>query len=1015
MIEFFVKRPVTTIMFVSLLVILGIVSFFNLNLDKQPKVEFPLITISFVYPGASPAEMESLVINKVEDAVSELSEVKKIRSQSYENFGLVLVQFLLSADSNTKFIEVKDKIDALANKFPKGMQKPIVQKFDPFVQPVMEMALTSSSLDEKALYDYADKTLKDRLLAIKDVASVEIIGGQERQINVRLDPMLMKEHYISTEDVLGMMQTQNMNIPSGEIENTLASYNVKFVGEFESMEDIAKVSLITRNGEIVPLSSIATIEDGYKKIEKVARLNGKNALILSVKKSSDSNAVNIGRQIQRKMKDFTASLPTDTSLDIVTDNTKVIIRENINTEMDILIGIVLTVVILFLFTGNVRLTFIASLIIPISIIATFFLMDAFDFTINFLTLLALASALGTLISNAIVIIDSFWLHLKQGKNSFDAAIQGTKEVTSAILAATGTNLVVFLPIAFMKGIIGRFMFSFGMTVVFVTIFSLVVSFILTPMLCCYLLKNAKPTRFVPLRRTVEFLIKKYEKLFHFIFRFPKWTVVAVLIFFVSVRYVTPYISGNFFPRSDEDKFIIKSQTPQGSSLDYTLSLTQRVEEIVRNIPELESYISLVGIKGAENSSVTVHLSSREKRKRKDTEIITSIISKLSQIADLDVSIIRGAQKGFDEGDMTLAIYGNDYDKMIDLSQKMEDKMIATGYFQSISSSYKKPKKELCFLPNTSTLLENGIRDVQVGAALRTALYGDDNNIYKEGGKEYNISVKMNDRYVRGLDDIHQIHLITRNGLLPITSLGRIEKREAVPPIVHEDKQRVIKLDGMLGKSNPSHMKKILEKEFKDLTTEDAWYVFSGADETQRESALEIVKAFFLAVVLTYMLLAALLNSFSYPISIILSVATSFIGVYYTLFFLEESINIASMLGMVMLVGLVVNNSILLVDSTIQKMAALDLKQALWEASKERFQMILMTSLAIVFGVVPQLHAIEETKSSMGAVMMGGMLASILFTFVLTPIVFYYIEKIKRVFSRFFSSKKGGGSQSMDVL
>nr|HRW58744.1 efflux RND transporter permease subunit [Chlamydiales bacterium] len=428
MIKFFVKRPITTIMFISLFVVMGLVSFFNLNVEKMPKVDFPLVTATFVYPGAAPEEMESLVINKVEDALSQLSEVKKIRSQCYENFAYVFVEFLLSADVNTKFIEVKDKVDSLLNTFPANMKKPIVQKFDPFVSPVIDLVLTSDSLNDIQLYDIADNVLKEKLLALKGVASVDVIGGKERQINVKLDPMLMKEHYIALEDVSRMIQAKNLNIPSGEIQNSLSSFNLKFVGEYEDLDQLRNTPLMTRNGEIIPLSAIASIEDGYKKVETVARYNGKTAIALSVKKSSDSNALKVAGEIKAKMKKFQASIPGDATLDIASDDTVFIARENHHTEFDILIGILLTIAILFLFTGNFRLTFIALVTIPLSIISACFLMDSFGFSINFLTLLAIASSIGTLISNTIVVVESFWMHLNKGKNSFDAAVEGTKSV-----------------------------------------------------------------------------------------------------------------------------------------------------------------------------------------------------------------------------------------------------------------------------------------------------------------------------------------------------------------------------------------------------------------------------------------------------------------------------------------------------------------------------------------------------------------------------------------------------------
>jgi len=577
----------------------------------------------------------------------------------------------------------------------------------------------------------------------------------------------------------------------------------------------------------------------------------------------------------------------------------------------------------------------------------------------------------------------------------------------AVLASAGTNLVVFLPIAFMKGMIGKFFYSFGLTVIFVTIFSLLISFTLTPMLCALFMKNYNAQSKAPLTRVVSFLFKVYEKLFKTIFRFPKITVVMVLLTFLSVRYITPYISGDFFPASDEDRVLIELQTPQGSNLDYTSKIAGQVEDKIQKIPELSSCITTIGVHGSENATITMNLSRGDERDRSDIQIIEDLLPSLASIPDADISIIRGRIKGIDKGDMNLNVYGHDYDKMVQLSKEMQEKMEQTGYFRSVSLSYKEPKMEVCFIPNEKALMEAGLREAQVGMALRVAINGDDSNIYKENGDEYNISVRLNDQYIRSFNNLNNIGVITRKGLMPITSLGSIAKKKAMPTIIHENKERVVKLSAFIGKSNPSHIRKVLDESFKDISFEEGQsYAYAGMDETQSEATKEIVKAFLLAVILTYMLLAAILNSFSQPISIILSIVTSFVGVFYALFFLGESINISSMLGMVMLVGLVVNNSILLVDAAIAKQKeGMLLKQALFDATKERFQIILMTSLAVILGVLPQLRSITAIKSSMGAVMVGGMLASILFTFILTPISYYFIEKLKASFARLLKRNK----------
>lgn len=988
-------------MFVSVFVVLGIFSFFNLKLEKQPKIDFPVVTITLVYPGATPNEIETSITKKIEDGLSEISEIKKIRSYSYENMAYIFVEFLLSSDVNTKLIETKDKVDALLSQLPDAMKKPIVAKFNPFQEAVIDFALSSERLNPKELYELADTTLKDKILAIKGVANIEIFGGEKRQINVLLDPMLMREHYVALDDVIATLKMKNKNIPGGVLENGDTSFNLRFMGEFENVHDIENTALLTRNGEMILLKEIAKVEDGVKKTDKIARFNGKNVVGISVKKTSDSNAVDIAKSLHKKMAVLTKVLPKKTLLEIANDTTTVIVKENYNTLLTILEGILLTVAILFLFSGSFRLTLVSSITIPISIVSAFFLMDLSNFSINFLTLLAIATSIGILVANTFVVIESFWKHFVQkGKNAFDAAVDGTKEVAVAVLASTGTHLVVFAPIVFMGGIVGRFMVSFGLTVIYITAFSLAVSFALTPMLCYTILKNDKRTSnklALVVSRFMNFLVRKYETIFQHSFRYAKTFCVLIIFGVFSIKFLTPYISKSFMPDSDRDLITIHVEMPQGTLIENTLAMTKYIEKKVSlKTPEIKSYFSLIGRPGVEKAQIALELVPHEKRKRTDLQIIDELVPFLSTIAEADISLTRGPKMGLENGDITLNIEGADFDQMVSYMQKLKDQMIETGYFRSVSSTYHVPKKEVKFYPNQKKLQEFGLKELQLGSILRTAIVGDTSNVFKTNNREYDILVKLDEKYAKDYSDMRYIDVISKKGLVPILEMGSLQEQKAIPMLEHENKKSVLKLNGFLAKSDPGHVMQVLEKVFEKVPKEkNISYRFAGVAERQEESSLEIVKAFILAVILTYMLLAAILNSFVWPISILLSVVTSFIGVYYTLFFLDESINLSSMLGFVMLVGLVVNNSILLLDDAIQKMKEnMPLKEALWSAASSRFQVILMTSLAIILGVLPQVWDIMPFKSSMGTVMLGGMIGSFIFSLIFTPLAFYGIEKLR---------------------
>jgi HAE1 family hydrophobic/amphiphilic exporter-1 len=1022
MIAYFVKHRITTIMFVLVFVVLGVYSYANLPIEKTPKMDFPIVTVSVTYPGATPLEVETLVVKKIEDVVAEISEIKKIKSQAYESLAFISIEFLIEADVNVKSIEVKDKVDAILNDLPDSIEKPIIEKYDPLIVPVMELVLSSDSLDGRDLYEYADKTLKTKISSVAGVAKVDVYGGKKRQINVWLDPMLMKQHYISIGEVVNAMLVKNMNIPAGALEKGFNSLGARFTGEFESIDEIAQMKLVSSDGSSCLLKDIATIEDSYKKIDSMARYNGKEVVCLSINKASDGNAVSIAREMGRRLNSFRAILPKGFKLDIATDTTTFIVNETKDTEWNIVIGLLLTAAILYLFIGRWDTAFIACIIIPTSIISTLFPMWMSKFSINMLTLLAIASVLGTLISNAIVIIENVLVHLERSDDPEKAAIEGTQEVFVPIIAATGTNLVVFMPLSMMSGIVGVFMKSFGLTVVYATLFSLLASFALTPMLCAALLRPKKDKKagagkpnvilealFVPLlwiRQGIdagmEFLKKEYRHIFDLIFRYPRATIISVVLLFFGSLMLVPYLESDFSPKSDEDQFIINMTLPQGSTIERTLEACRLVEGYIEKIPEKKSYLTNIGDNGVENAKITLDLVPLKDRKRADTEIMDELTRFIAAIPDVEVSYDRGMSAESGTGDVAIDLYGIDYDTMIGLSQQMKGLMEQSGYFKSVILSYKFPGDEVRLKPLQEKIAEYGLTAATVGTSFRSSVYGEDTNTYKEKGEEYKINIELNDVYAQEADDIKVISVLSRKGLIPLDELGTLVIDKTIPMIRHRDRARVIHLDGFLGKSSMGVVSGVLDKRFKAIQFPEGYgYRYVGNAEHMDEATRELGKAFVLGVILTFMLLCALMNSLiAYPLAIMTTVATSLIGIILGLFFLGLSINIASMMGIVMLVGMVVNNAILMLDYTLIKMReGVPVKEALWIGATEKFRAIMMTSIAIILGVLPQLWSVMEAKRAMGGVMTGGMLASIVFTFILVPIVFWYLDRFEKRFAK----------------
>lgn len=1013
MIKLFVKRPAMTLMFVLVFVIMGIVSFNDLIIEQSPKMDFPFVTIRTFYSGASPEEIESQIIKKLEDAVAEISQIKEIQSFCYESFGLIFIEFDISADPNLKAIEVKDKIEPVTNELPRDAMKPVVTRFDPTIEPIADLVLLGKQgIDSRELFEYADKKLRNKISVIEGVASVEVYGGKERQVNVKLDPMLMNKYFTTIEDVAFAVEGRNVNSPGGSIETTESKESIRFLGEITSLEELRNMEMVSREGYRFNLADIGTVEDSFKKVETYTRYNGKDAVGLSIKKLSDGDAVNIIKKLNNSLKKIKKDLPEGMELIIAYDSTEFLLDDTRKTIINILIGILLTVIILFLFLENIRVTLIAAVVIPTSLISAFFPMSFAGFSINFITLLAIATSLGTLIANALVVLESVDQQLSKGKDPVNAAIDGTKEAAVAVFASAGTNLVVFTPIAFMGGIVGQFMKQFGMTVVFATIFSILASFTLTPMLCALILrKREKSTK----NNIADSLLKnlfyypqvlqkkalaEYKVLFHKIFKHPVITVFISALIFCSAYYPLKHIGNEFMSRSDMDIIGVVMKLPQGVSLEKTLKTAREAESIIKDIPEVVSYLTYVGIDGSENASIKANLKPLKTRERSDMDIINDITLIMARIPGVDIEFTRGESGGgaMFGGDISINIYGDDYSKMIEISHEMARKMKETGYFRSVSSSYKTPKDEIRFKPDDSKMISAGISNTQVSDIIRYAVSGHDSNVFKEKGEEYTINISFEDSYKEVVGDISNISVMSKDGLLSISELGKIEKRKGYSMIMRKDKTRVIKVNGYLSKSTAGQVQLILDEKFKEINfPEGCGYEFVGMAEMMEETGREIGKAFILAVIFTYMLLVSIMNSFKYPFVILSSVLTAFVGVFYMLFFLEFSINIGSMMAIVMLVGLVVNNGILMLDQTMKELAnGRNVKDALWHGASIKFRAILMTSFAIIFGALPQIFDKFVAKSSIGAVIVGGMLASIFFTFFLIPVLFNFVNRKKDV-------------------
>ena len=998
MLKFFIKRPVTTVMFVLLFVVLGLVSFPKMNIERTPALDFPMVTATFIYPGAAPAEIESQVIKKAEDAMSQVPEVKKITSQAFENGGYVMAEFNLGVNVNDKASEVKSKIDALASEFPSDLKQPVVEKLNPLQTSVVDIALSGASLRD--LREYAEDVLANKITGVKGVSSVSVFGGENRAIRVALNPESMAAHGVTIMDVVSAFGASNLNVPGGKIEAGADSSSVRFIGEFESVDDIKNLHITTAEGQKFKVADIATVTDSARDIENGARYNGKDVVIASVVKASDGNAIKISRALNKELSNFTADMKSrfpDAKMEIISDSSIVVSNETSGTIRGIILGVVLTILVLLAFTGNWRSTIIAGVVIPASLIAGLFFVDASGFTINAMTLLAYSSALGTLVSNAIILIEAALQEMRSGKNAEDAALDGTKKVAVSVFAGVGTNVVVFLPLAFMGGIAGKFMSQFGMTVVYLTVLSLIFSFTLAPMMIAKILRLPRVARVAKTEKKKSAM----EKWFAYQYKHSGRVILMAIGVLFASAILMRFTGNEFSPSTDANEINITARAPMGATYEKAESIAGKIEKTLAEFKEVKSTSVKIGERGLQNIAVKIKLVDKSKRRHSDKEIARRMLPNLNKIPDAEIQIRAGEGVSSSiSSDIVLNIYGEDDAKRQEYANRALTAINNIPEVQTAVFAQQAPGDEIKFVPDADKMDFWGIKNSYAGTTLRAALYGNDTYKYKENGEEYPIVLE----FARPFKDVSlfdNVLLNSQKGMVALSELGSIKHEAAIPEIRRLDKNRVTEIDINIGKSTSGPVQAKIVKELDKIQWDMGYgYGFGGMAEIQSETTGEIGQAFLLATILTFMLLAAILNSLIHPFTIATSIVTSFAGVFILLFLSGASTNVGAMLAFVMLVGLVVNNNILVLEPTIKRVNnGQNLKVALWSELNAKKNMVLMTSIAVMAGMLPQLWSADGMKRAMAAVMIGGMLASLIWTFTLTPALFFAMERLRQRLKR----------------
>ncbi len=1031
--DFSIRRPVFTTMLVVAMIVLGAFAYLGLSIELMPNIEFPIVTITTIYPGAGPEEVESQITSKIEDQVSTIADIDLLESISREGVSFVVLRFELEVEVDNAINDVRTKVDAILNDLPSGVEKPQIEKFEIGSRPVISLAV-SSDRDVNETFVVADRLIRDRLSQVSGVATVEIIGGQEREIQIAVDRKKLEHYQVSIGSVAATIMAENVNVPGGRIIQREREYVLRTLGEFKTPAEIGEVQIPLPSGGFVALSEIAAVRDTYEEARSLARFNGEPSVQVDVLKRSGANTIGVADGICKAVEELQRELPENFILEIATDDS-IFIRDSVkDVQQNILIGIVLTAFLLYLFLRNVRGTIIVAIVMPAAIVATFLLMQGSNFTLNIISLMALGISVGILVTNAIVILENIIRHLQMGEVPGDAAKRGTDEVVLAVVASVMTNVVVFVPIAFMHGIIGRFFLQFGLTVVFATLFSLVISFTLTPMLSAVLMKRlggpgagkGRPAENDKLgtragegptgeagavnglgAHFVDRLMGRLAGIYRGILAWSldrarnRWilTGATTLLFFFGIVLIG-LSGGEFMPAMDEGLISVNLELPAGTSMAMTEAAVNQIEAIVSEIPEKESVLSTIGgaNRGVNEATILVKMVDVRKRDRHSEAIADELRPRLAGVPGATISVAGERQEGGVSADLEIEVMGRDTAELRRLANEVVG--ILRGYpgLVDIDMSWRQGGQELVFVPDRKELARRGISTGFVASNLRNSFEGNDQAVFRETGEEYTIRVQYADQDRRKRETLREVRLAAGSQLIPLTQLGNLEELVGEAEILRRDRTRKITVTANIVEGTVSEYVNSAQPQFDALRKPPGYKIFfAGMYEFQQESFASIFQALILAIILTYVVLAMILESFIHPVTVMITLPLGLIGAAIGLFFGGQTINIISLMAMVMLVGIVVNNAILLLDYVAQLRArGRGLREAILEACPLRLRAVVMTNLAIAIAMVPQALSVgsgAEFRITMAVVTMGGVLISAVFTLILIPSLYAAFESL----------------------
>lgn len=1023
--EISIKRPTLVIVIFTILTLGGILSYFSMSYELIPKFEINVVSVATVYPGASPSEVETTVTKEIDDAISSLENVKKIESKSFEGLSLVMITLNEDADADKALDDAQREINAILSEFPDDVKAPSLEKFSMDDLPIITAGATSN-LNNKEFYDLLDKKIQPLLSRVKGVAQVNLIGGQEREIKVNLDQSKLEAYGLSIPQVQQVILSSNLDFPTGNIKTRKSSTIIRLSGKYKDVEELSNLVVSNQDGIQIRLKDIAFVEDAEKDVEKVARIDRKPAMLLQVTKQSDANAVEVSELIHKSLKDIEEEYADqEVNLQVVNDTSTFTLAAANGVIGDLFIAILLVAIVMLLFMHSIRNAFIVTISIPLSLIATFIGMELMGYTLNLMSLLGLSLVVGILVDDAIVVLENIYRHMEMGKGRIRAAYDGAAEIGLTVSGITLVIIVVFLPIALSSGLVPDILEEFSMTVVFATLFSLLSSFTVVPWLASRFGKLEKLSG----RTWFSRFILAFEQLLN---RFTHWvsnllkaclknkttkilTVVIVTIVFVLSFGLTKFIGGEFMPSIDKSEFLVQIELPKDASVEQTNFMTQKAEAFLASQPEIKRIITTVGEQsddfgGAQatdyKSEVDVLLVDKDEREDNTYVYAAKIRNKLSkELVGAKVRTVPVGLMGAERAPLALVVTGSDLDSINKFASQAMDSLRTIKGASEIKLSSEAGNPEINVSVDRDKMAALGLDIQTVGLSMQTAFSGNTDGKFRSGDYEYDINIRLRSADRSNIENVENLKFVNDKGeLIKLQQFAKIEESSGPSFLERRDKTPSVTIEAQTIGVPTGTVANEWEKKFEEIKRPTGVnYVWSGDMEMQTEGFGSLGIALLAAIILVYLIMVALYDSFVYPFVVMFSVPLAIIGVLIILALTNNSLNTFTILGMIMLIGLVAKNAILLVDFANQRKAAGENTfNALVQANHARLRPILMTTIAMVFGMLPIAMAsgdAAEMNNGLAWVVIGGLISSLFLTLIFVPVVYSIFDGILHRFNK----------------